>query len=335
MQNCKCKIQNHRHKFIALSLCILHFALCILLTSCGYNELPEETQNLYLVTEDKEQAVYTLTEGKTKLALNEGLNYYLFVPEASGTYEFAITKGEATVGYYGASTYVMSENIAEDKTETGFTLSISEQMLGNDMVLGITASKGGEAVIKITRTGEAQKTVEDIPVTEYQNTHAPHDHTVPDGVLLYDFRIDSGEEYNLVLGDDGFYHLDSKDGALVYAVLGKKPRISGIFDSFEQMKNYRGITCTFTDEDGNITERVDYTAAMTAYVNAMDDRKGVYPLTEDLKHMIQRIGENWGWYDENSPGYLFTDDEGNKLENLSPDLWMFCLQYEATEETQN
>ncbi len=337
------RMQNKR-KLNNGKFCILHFALCIFLllslTACGYNELPEETQTLVIPSDSAEEQTVTakaLLVGKTKLSLQKGISYYLFVPEESGTYDFAVTKGNATVGYYGASTFVRSENIAENTRDAGFTLSISEQMLGTDVVLGVTARADTEAVIKLTRTGDAEKTVEDIPAVEYQNIHAPKEYTVPDGVLLYDFRINSAEGYHLVYSEaDGFYHLDSADGPLVYAVLGKTPRISGLFDSFETMMVNRGIVCTFTDADGNITDCEDFTYAMDAYIDAMDERKGVYPLTEDLKYMIGRIGENWGWFDETSPGYLFVDDEGNKIEGLNKDiLWMFCLQYEVTNEMQN
>ena len=67
----------------------------------------------------------------------------------------------------------------------------------------------------------------------------------------------------------------------------------------------------------------DFTQCMRDYIKASDPVSGLYPLNDDLIHMIQSAGAYMGWWNEDSPNYLFSNVEG-----LNPDTaWMFACCY--------
>jgi hypothetical protein len=64
---------------------------------------------------------------------------------------------------------------------------------------------------------------------------------------------------------------------------------------------------------------------MMAHFEKMDTTYGVYPLTEDLKVVLQTAGEFNGWWDKNKVGgnYLFSG-----VNSLNTNIaWMFACCY--------
>ena len=60
----------------------------------------------------------------------------------------------------------------------------------------------------------------------------------------------------------------------------------------------------------------------------MDENEGVYPLTKDLKYIIQQRGEYVGWWDIESNGYIFKDADGNNLADINADIaWLMMCCY--------
>ena len=117
-----------------------------------------------------------------------------------------------------------------------------------------------------------------------------------------------------VLGEDGFYHLNDKYGPILYVCL------SDPLLSLSDAQKYGQLKEVFVDENGVVTERTDFYAAFEEYFACADPDTGVYPLTEDLIAMFQRIGAYRGWYGEN--GFI-----GGDLE----DAWMFACYYNEGE----
>lgn len=131
---------------------------------------------------------------------------------------------------------------------------------------------------------------------------------------------------NLVFNEaDGYYHLDSANGPTVYVNLG----MDAPFIQFWLMLGYAyyggtSMSRIFRDENGKITDKIDYTNALKKYVEAMDEETGLYPLTEDLKTIIYNGGEGKGWWDRTSPSFLFADYEA-EYGPINPEIaWLFC-----------
>ena len=121
---------------------------------------------------------------------------------------------------------------------------------------------------------------------------------------------------------DGYYHLNSADGPLLYVSLGSNAR----YVSMYVMLGLTGVggtsfTQTFYDAEGKAVRREDYTTCMQAYATYADSTYGVYPLTEDLAYMLRQGGDYKGWWKQDSGNYLFTDVENLNTENA----WMFAV----------
>ena len=66
----------------------------------------------------------------------------------------------------------------------------------------------------------------------------------------------------------------------------------------------------------------------TAKSYVLDEESGLYPLTEDLKYIIQMRGDHYGWFDTGKGGYIFLDGNGNPISGINHDIsWLFMCGY--------
>lgn len=286
----------------------------------------EESQSIYVV--DRDYEAYYLNAGCTAITLNpEKMSYFLFAPEEAGTYEFSLIGSSAAIGYYGAPHFVQTESATEVK-DNKFKMSIRKDMIGSGdtgttiLVLGVAAGEG-EAVFAIQRTGDPEWTVTDEPWTVYEATGPMTPYTHDTKVKLTDFDL-KAESYTLVLGADGFYHKDTAEGPLVLVRLGKNSGGSQYLDDFQTILEHSGVTKYFYDEAGNFVKKEKYDDCLTKYFAIMDEDSGLYPLTEDLKYIIQSRGEYSGWFEPTNSLYLFKDENGNPIPGINEDIsWLF------------
>lgn len=287
-----------------------------------------------LVIGDTEYTAYSIGVGITNLKVSTSdRTYFLFLPTQAGTYEFS-AGGDAQIGYYG-STFFVQENNLGTPSEAGFTVSVAASMITSDgtaaMVLGVDSTQEN-VTVTIERIGDPEKTLEDYEWDVYRPTVELIDYVLPDNMTVADFDLTAATDaYKLVLNEtDGFYHLNSADGPLVFCKLGVD---SAYIDSIETILESSGISCYFYDEDGNFLKKESYSECLLEYVACMDSESGLYPLTEDLVYIIQHRGEFVGWWDPESPSYLFTDEEGNPVIGLNHEIaWLFLLCYGEVQE---
>ena len=239
------------------------------------------------------------------------IRFFLFTPEETGVYTFTTTNPDAAIGYWSTSFFAFDCS-AEYVKNNVCTLEVKS--VGPTYVISV---KGGEGIsgtiLKIERTGDIQ---EDTMVYEtYEGATTPTKPLVVNetGAKTY-FNL--SQAYDLVKGDDGLYHIGTADGPVVYMDLtGVRYGISiSALVSNSAMVKYEYTA------DGKPAKRTDYTPCMTSYVENVDEKLGVYVLTDDLITILQNHGIHAGWYDRNDRGYLFGEEsvlEGNG--------WMFLL----------
>lgn len=275
---------------------------------------------------------YSVDAGCTYVTLKKNeRNYFLFTPTVAGTYEFSVEQAEgAAIGYYGAPHYVQETNVGE--MENGkFTVSIKASMIGTNgtgtttLVLGVDAADNEEAIVSVQRIGEPKHTVEDEPWMVYQKTVKLEKYTLPAGAKLAEFDL-KAPTYKLVLNEqDGFYHLNTADGPLVLMRLGEK---SAYLDSFKTILEHSGVVKYFYDNDKNFVKKESYSECLLEYIEYIDEANGVYPLTEDLKYIVQQRGDHSNWFDSDNASYLFKDAAGENIPGLnSENLWLFMCCY--------
>lgn len=272
---------------------------------------------------------YHVTTGGNHVTLTEGdVNYFLFTPTKSGTYRFSTDKASAVLSYWGGNTFFIQEQTGNtDYANNSFSLSVKDSNIGASYILGVTGS--GSCTLIITRTGEAQQNpVEDAPWTKWETDAAPN--------KVYDFSGNASSltfvdvtaaagTYSLVYNSaDGYYHMGSANGPVVMVMLGE----NAPYISFKTMLDTTGVKAYFYNAQGSFTKKEDYTDRMSLYVQYMDADAGVYPLTKDLKYVLENYGNYAGWYDSANALFLFKDPNGEPLSNVNKDYaWMFACCY--------
>lgn len=296
------------------------------------NMLGEEPEVLFV--DGNETDAYYVNAGCTNVELKKGERvYFLFVPTEAGTYEFSVNSDSKTeIGYYGAPHFVQSTSAAEVK-DGKFVSSISESMIGTGntgttvMVVGVDSDADTNAVLCIDRTGDPQKTLADEEWTIYKKTVELSQFTMPAGKSLVDFDV-TASGYNVVLNkQDGFYHLNNENGPLVVVYLTEDPA-AGYLPCFKNILDRSGINEYQFDADGNFVAKISYSECLLEYIEYADEATGVYPLTEDLKTIIQARGEYVGWWDSTKPDFIFKDTAGNPIPGLNTEIaWLFMCAY--------
>ena len=270
---------------------------------------PDETDKTYKAPYLAEGAAYvTLTAGDR--------TYFMFEPTRAGTYRFASSNTYAKIGHFGTDMFVYLTNSAE-VSGNAFNISVREAELGNIYVIGIDAATNcSAAVLQVTRIGDPAWSIEDEPTIEYAGA-APKPVTAPSG--LVDLDIKSSTQHQLVYNEkDGYYHLDSANGPVVYVRMDNPyASIVGMLTEFGNM------TAILYNADGTFKAKEQYAVLMQQYINNMDKSQKVYPLTKDLKYMIENYGNAQNWWNEGEPGYLFEEVSG-----VNPaSAWMFLYCY--------
>ncbi len=289
-----------------------------------------------LFAQGNEFDAYAVSDGCTYVELDtENRNYYLFTPQTAGTYEFSIADdADAEIGYYGAPHYVQAQSATEVK-DNAFTISVSATMIGSGdggtsiFVIGVDAKGDSKScVLGIQRIGDPQWSVEDEPWTIYEGTHVPEEtYVLPEDATIQEFDLTaSTDTYKLVYNEEeGYYHLDSADGPLVLVRLAEDCEYIACFQT---ILDRSGVSRYFFDEDGNFEKKVSYSECLLEYIDYADEAEGVYPLTEDLKHIIQQRGEYVGWWDIDGNGYLFKDLDGNNIPDINAEIaWLLMCCY--------
>ena len=276
-----------------------------------------------IFAESQEHQAYRVGIGCTRVMLNAGKRtYFLFTPDQAGNYEFGVEGDVAAVGYYGAPHFVQSRSAVE-VVDNKVQVSVSTGNLGGTLVIGLDSDGAESGVLTVARIGDAVKTLADEPWHTYRTTAKLSPYTLPAGAKLQNFDLTAASDaYTLVLNEaDGFYHLDSADGALVLV------RLSGEVEymaSFATVLDRTGVVKYFYDDNGNFIRKENYTDCLLEYIPNADENEGVYPLTEDLKYIIQNSGDHSGWWNAEGPGYIFKDEGGVNVPGINPEIaWLF------------
>lgn len=288
-----------------------------------------------LYTGEMMHDAYPVEEGCTHVKLSAGRNYYLFTPRQAGMYEISVPEGAAAVGYYGAPHYVQEYSAAE-VVDNKIRISVKADMIGTGdtgttvLVIGLDSEADAEAILAVVRIGEPAWDVSDEPWTIYQTTAQLSPFKLDEGKKLKDFDVmASSDAYQLVYNEtDGFYHLNTADGPLVLVRLTQP---SKYLDELSTVAEKSHICKYFYDADGKFVKKESYNECLENYFACADELTGTYPLTEDLKYIIQQRGDYYGWWNTQSgSGCIFLDSNGMVLPGLNTDIaWLFICCYES------
>lgn len=278
---------------------------------------------------------YYVNSGCTYVDLKKNSkNYFLFSPTVAGNYEFSIPEGKnVKIGYYGSPHFVQEENTADVK-DNKFTINVKTNMIGTSdtgtsiFVIGLDSTKdASNCVLGINRLSDPIKTIEDEPWTTYKTTSELKEYKLPSNLQIKEFDLTaSTDTYKMVYNEnDGFYHLNDKSGPIVLVRLAKDCKY---IDCFKTILDKTSVVKYFFDDKENFIKKENYSDCLLEYIEFVDDKNGVYPLTKDLKYIIENHGEYVGWWDSESITYRFKDEAGNNLTNINNEIaWLLMCCY--------
>ncbi len=305
-------------------------------------ELADKDKTTHYMVNDA--VIYKVYEGSTHITLGANKSYYsaeysnncffIFVPKRAGTFRIAVDNSKLVLSNWGDTNVCWFQEDTTASDDNALYLSVWKDQVGNmSLMLGISVVDGiTDAAITITRVGEPAFNIEEVPYDDsWMSGYVPKPFTLSTGgkTLTYVNIRGKSEDYKAVYNDaDGFYHLGTANGPILYMDLGANapylqmyPMIMG--DGPVGGSAFRRF---FYKADGTFLKKEDYTDLMRAYLENIDAATGVYPVTKDLAYMIQNGGAKW--WDTDSPEYFFVDRQGEKDFTVNTEIaWMFAVCY--------
>lgn len=277
---------------------------------------------------------YKIGTGSTWVDLNNVLNYseelgcymYVFYPAVTGIYRFSTSSG-AVLGYYGSINFPNGPSEVTDNENGYFEIPVRDGEFANDnqpaYVLGLAAGDLAEATITVLRVADAP---EELPRIVYEPTCTIEVFKYTgSGSPKY---VDLTKTVTITKDSDGFYYMGGKK--LYMNLSNGAPNITmgsmlGIlYDSTSEQWTTSSMGTGMKGliyEGTNVVAIEDFTECMGNYIRASDPITGLYPLNDDLIYMVQSCGSYMGWWNADSPNYLFSTVTGLNTDTA----WMFAV----------
>lgn len=256
--------------------------------------------------------------GENNLTLDENATttVYEFCPEETGVYVFTVNNETALVGYWGAGSFYVWDQ-TENKT---YTLEQELSAVGQSIMVGVSGVEG-EFTLTVEKKGDAEEIVQ-TEYNDYVNVHVPTEDNLIDTTDEQVNNVDITKPQTVVKDENGFYHLGSVDGPLLYVNL-----ISDGFDITAPYYSSMGaitLRGQYIDEDGTVYN-YDFLSAMRNYADVIywtDYENALYPLTEDLMIFMKGYGAYQGWF---MPG--LSSFEAINSEHNADSAWLVACVY--------
>lgn len=269
--------------------------------------LPTTGETIYAYSEKAQDhiAYYAgrVAEGSTYVTLSaDDMTYYLFVSSRGGTFKLSLDESvAATIGYFGSTSYVMTESIAPEENNAILVDVYDDMVFNYAFVIGVKAEDAAltRCVLTVEYVSERETTEEERPWTDIMPEGELAQYTKGQGTY-HTFDME-GDVVSLVYNEsDGYYHVGAADGPLVLINLANN---SDYMDALTTVCENMRLGVYVYGEDGELLSKDSYNELIWAY-NAVSDG-GYYPLDRAMLDMLVTVGDYMGWYDASSPMYLF------------------------------
>ncbi|MBQ8683185.1 MAG: dockerin type I repeat-containing protein [Clostridia bacterium] len=245
-----------------------------------------------------------------------------FIPGEAGIFRFVLT-GDACMLYsvYGSKFYMYNPQPIENNV---MEKEIKESQANSPMLIGVLGN--GTATLSIERVGEASFDISAQPFETYKTTATLTKFTKDKAIDEYVF-VDVTESHTAVLGVDGYYHLDTAEGPVLYMNF-----TDATYLPVAAAAANGAMKDVLYDENGNFIKKIEFITCINEYYGYTDNSTnqmvagytdgGLYPLTYDLVYILQTHTASYGWSDSSSANYLFT--------GMTVDVdtaWMFPVCY--------
>jgi hypothetical protein len=196
-------------------------------------------------------------------------------------------------------------------------LEVQSGHIGNTFVIGVDGAVSS-AFLTVERAGDPEHSIEHDPYTPVLDTM--HEEYFADcvnwgyeGFVPFDMTSSHIPVYN---EQDGYYHLDSKDGPLLFMDL-KTDTEGGFVASFKTICKTSPVSAYIYDENGNYSHKESYNGLFS------QNHFEIVPVSRELARAVQNFGKAQGWFDKGGPNYLFSAVPNAKEELL----WLYACGY--------
>lgn len=285
--------------------------------------------------------MYVLNEGYTHIQVGAEKAYYYadgndcmfeFKPTQFGVFRMSVDNPDVEIKLYGAYVMNVQEKSSSNEDNACYFTVLEDQvghvvqLVGVEVLSGVT-----DLGITITRVGDPGFNVSTAPwSTDWQQGAIPTKKITLDAGLRFKY-IDitaAANAYNIVYSQsDGYYHVGSETGPVLYVNLGTVDKTSipyalNVVINGEGSLGGSPIRKYFYDAGGEFVKKEDYTDLINAYISCADDTYGMYPVTKDLEYVLKNGTEHW-WNPNATNYYAEYAIQGATVE-LG---WMFACCY--------
>ena len=244
-----------------------------------------------------------ITDGAYRVDLAENdATYFVFRPTRAGIYEFGVVSNtKVELGYFGDPNNVTNQSIVE--VENGkFRLEIRSMYIGETedtttpYVIGLIPRSAKNCILTIEHVGIPEKSPEE---DAWREIHATEKYLVTQTTVAGRFTALDLKSAGLtvVLNEaDGYYHLGTVDGPVVYVLIKEKSSYADLLPSFIQQLDTSALGVYFYDDDGKYLYKELYNEMFIEYAEICN-ADGACPMTEELASAIQNLGNARGWWD--------------------------------------
>ena len=295
-------------------------------------ESPATTLRLYLQSTESEsvfvgspilQDYVAQHVGMGTYMLNIAANDYTFLifrPTVAAVYTITYEcSTELIVSYHGSSHFVQGNDLTDgsgdlERLENGLSINVYASNLGGEFVFAIKSTSAESCILHIKSAGDPGTRLEDMPWTPY--TEDPS--KVAQHLQIAANAAENGTWNTVDLTDltlcavfnenDGFYHLNSVDGPILYIDLtSESAYIAGI----QAICANQCMGVYIYDENGAVVEKRSFNELFHQYgmpsdTTAPENGPIRVPLTEKLALAIQSFGEKSGWWASGSSNNIFS-----------------------------
>ena len=265
---------------------------------------------------DESTVALVLGEQNVDLLENTIVSLFGFIPAEAGVYTFTVPTG-VTIAQYGIAWNVI-------QTAEGTTLEVTATAAEQAILVGLSGDVASVNV-KVEKTGAYTPPAETTYVDYEATVEFDEEFKMPEGDVT---SVDITAAQTVVLGADGYYHLGTADGPILYVNLNSASfTLATLLDAGAPI-TMRGEK--YTGEDGKLY-CYDYMnmIAFGDYYNYSHECD-YYPLNADLMAFFQDYGAAQGWYDKE-----FSNFEEIKTSEFNADsAWMVALVYIADDANQ-
>ena len=283
-----------------------------------------------------------MTDGGYRVELKPGKNYFVFVAEERGEYLISTNFDKnVNLSYHGGVFFVQENDVAEEnesaevvKRENGITFKVRSYNVGESLassskyVISVECSEETAGALLIKRVGDLELSIEERPWEDAPMTHIPKKFVldVGEGKTLRDFDITDASLNWVYNSQDGFYHLGTVDGPVLYMKLNVSSEYAAAISAICETNGYGAY---IYDDDGNLVSKRNYASLLDAYIAAADEDYGLYPVTQDLYEFITNYGNQNGWWNASAELNHFFGSVASTM--IADNAWLFAACYVTDE----